>query len=121
MKKAIVGLAETLHRTDPAASFVFELWDRERLTFGDNPKTLLRIKSPRAQGACSARIPRFCRKRSWPRISMWKANYRNCCGWGFWRILKKARTHCSRRYAFFPSRSVESAPEGKPQEHRVPL
>ncbi len=45
MKKAIRELAAAINRTDPSASFSFELWDGEVIEYGDQPKTTLVIKS----------------------------------------------------------------------------
>lgn len=47
MKKAIVELAETIHRSDPSAAFSFHFWDEERIEFGCKPKVVLHIKTPR--------------------------------------------------------------------------
>ncbi len=45
MKRAMRHLADSIWRSDPSARFVFEFWDGERLTYGDEPAVVLRLKS----------------------------------------------------------------------------
>lgn len=48
MKTAIKHLAHSIRQNEPDARFVFELWDGDRVKFGDQPALILRLKSEKS-------------------------------------------------------------------------
>ncbi|MCE5335004.1 MAG: cyclopropane-fatty-acyl-phospholipid synthase family protein [Desulfobacteraceae bacterium] len=48
MKKALYALAESMHRSDPQASFSFRTWDGDIIQYGENPKVTFHIRSEEA-------------------------------------------------------------------------